>query len=123
VNITADVNAIVGEPSNRRALRNGGFDALRATMVLLVLFHHSAITYGAIGGWFYREIKTDDSFSSVVLILFCTVNQAYFMGLFFLLAATSHRDPSATRNPCSFCAIDCCGWEFHCWYLVGSWGR
>lgn len=55
-------------------------------MVLLVLFHHSAITYGAIGGWFYREIKTDNSLSSILLVLFCTVNQAYFMGLLFLLA-------------------------------------
>jgi surface polysaccharide O-acyltransferase-like enzyme len=80
------MNEIARELSSRRHLRNGGFDALRATMVLLVLFHHSAITYGAIGGWFYREIKTDDSLSSVVLVLFCTVNQAYFMGLFFLLA-------------------------------------
>ena len=30
--------------------RNGGIDALRAAVTLLVVFHHTAITYGAIGG-------------------------------------------------------------------------
>ena len=66
--------------------RNAGLDALRATLTLLVLFHHSAITYGAIGGWFYREVATDGRLETKLLIFFCTLNQAYFMGLFFLLA-------------------------------------
>ena len=66
--------------------RNGGIDALRAAVTLLVVFHHSAITYGAIGGWYYREIAPSMSLSGVLLILFCTINQAWFMGLFFLLA-------------------------------------
>jgi fucose 4-O-acetylase-like acetyltransferase len=96
MNIKADVNAIVGEPDSRRSPRNRGLDALRATMTLLVLFHHSAITYGAIGGWFYREIKPDGSLSSILLVLFCTVNQAYFMGLFFLLAG--YFTPAAIRG-------------------------
>ncbi len=66
--------------------RNAGLDALRATLTLLVLFHHSAITYGAIGGWFYREVPTDGRLETELLIFFCTLNQAYFMGLFFLIA-------------------------------------
>lgn len=66
--------------------RNAGFDALRACLTLLVVWHHTAITYGAIGGWFYREVATDRSLSSTLLVFFCTVNQAFFMGLFFLLA-------------------------------------
>ena len=66
--------------------RNAGFDALRACLTLLVVLHHTAITYGAIGGWFYREMATDRSLSSTLLVFFCTVNQAFFMGLFFLLA-------------------------------------
>lgn len=68
------------------AERNAGLDALRAAMVLLVVFHHTAITYGAIGGWFYREASPDGSLGSKLLILMCTVDQAYFMGLLFLLA-------------------------------------
>jgi putative Mn2+ efflux pump MntP len=67
--------------------RNGGIDALRAAVTLLVVFHHTAITYGAIGGWYYREIEPfTKSLGGIVLILFCTINQAWFMGLFFLLA-------------------------------------
>jgi len=66
--------------------RNGGVDALRAAVILLVVFHHTALTYGAIGGWYYREIEPSNSLGGLLLILFCTVNQAWFMGLFFLLA-------------------------------------
>src|SRR5208337_4323142 len=61
-------------------------DRLRSVMVALVILHHTAITYGAIGGWFWREVEPSSSPSGVLLMLFCTTNQAYFMGLFFLLA-------------------------------------
>ena len=66
--------------------RNGGIDALRAAVTLLVVLHHTALTYGGIGGWYYREIAPSDSLASLLLTLFCTTNQAWFMGLFFLLA-------------------------------------
>jgi peptidoglycan/LPS O-acetylase OafA/YrhL len=66
--------------------RSPAFDVLRGCLTLLVVFHHTAITYGAIGGWFYREIEPHPSLSGTLLVFFCTVNQAYFMGLFFLLA-------------------------------------
>ncbi len=55
-------------------------------MTALVVLHHTAITYGAIGGWFYSEIRPSASPSSLLLTLFCATNQAYFMGFFFLLA-------------------------------------
>ncbi len=70
----------------RPVVRNGGIDALRAAVTLLVVLHHTAITYGAIGGWYYKEIPPSVSASSVLLTLFCAINQAWFMGLFFLLA-------------------------------------
>jgi fucose 4-O-acetylase-like acetyltransferase len=76
--------------------RNGGIDALRAAVTLLVVFHHTALTYGAIGGWYYREIAPSGSPTGVLLILFCTVNQAWFMGLFFLLAG--YYTPPAHRR-------------------------
>lgn len=66
--------------------RNAGIDALRIGTTFLVVLHHTAITYGAIGGWYYKEIPTDGSLSSMLLVFFCTFNQAWFMGLFFLLA-------------------------------------
>ena len=61
-------------------------DRLRSVMTTLVILHHTAITYGAIGGWFWREVEPSGSPSCTALILFCTTNQAYFMGFFFLLA-------------------------------------
>jgi peptidoglycan/LPS O-acetylase OafA/YrhL len=77
---------LVAESTQDSALRNSGLDALRASLTLLVIFHHCAITYGAIGGWYYHEVAPEKSLASVVLVLFCTINQAYFMGLFFFLA-------------------------------------
>jgi peptidoglycan/LPS O-acetylase OafA/YrhL len=62
-------------------------DRLRTIMTAFVILHHTAITYGAIGGWFWYELKPSQSVSSQLLIFFCSVNQAYFMGFFFLLAA------------------------------------
>src|SRR5271167_2936753 len=61
-------------------------DRLRTVMTVFVILHHTAITYGAIGGWFWHEIDPSRAVSSQLLILFCTTNQAYFMGFFFLLA-------------------------------------
>ena len=61
-------------------------DRLRTIMTALVLFHHTAITYGSSGGWFYYELHPSGALSSLLLTLFCATNQAYFMGFFFLLA-------------------------------------
>lgn len=63
-----------------------GLGVLRGLCTLLVVFHHAAITYGAIGGWYYREVATSPRLDLQLLVFFCTVNQAWFMGLFFLLA-------------------------------------
>ena len=61
-------------------------DRLRSVMTILVILHHTAITYGAMGGWFWHELQPSRTPSSILLILFCTTNQACFMGFFFLLA-------------------------------------
>jgi len=61
-------------------------DRLRVVMTALVILHHTSIVYGAIGGWFWREINPSSTPAGRLLILFCTTNQAYFMGFFFLLA-------------------------------------
>jgi peptidoglycan/LPS O-acetylase OafA/YrhL len=68
------------------APRDFYIDRLRSVMTALVILHHTAITYGGAGGWFWREIETSAAPSSVLLTLFCATNQAYFMGFFFLLA-------------------------------------
>ncbi len=66
--------------------RDEGLDALRASLTLLVVFHHASITYGASGGWYYNEVRPGSDVSSQLLSLFTGFNQAFFMGLFFLLA-------------------------------------
>ena len=55
-------------------------------MTALVILHHTAITYGAPGGWFWNELHPSASPVSFLLTLFVSTNQAYFMGFFFLLA-------------------------------------
>jgi peptidoglycan/LPS O-acetylase OafA/YrhL len=61
-------------------------DRLRTLMTVLVVLHHTAITYGASGGWFYHELNPSPMLSSLLLTLFVATNQAYFMGFFFFLA-------------------------------------
>src|ERR1700679_926762 len=61
-------------------------DRLRVVMTALVILHHTALTYGAIGGLFWRELSPSATPSSRLLLFFCTTNPAYFMGFFFLLA-------------------------------------
>jgi peptidoglycan/LPS O-acetylase OafA/YrhL len=68
------------------AQRDFYIDRLRSVMTVLVILHHTAITYGAMGGWFWHEVQPSRTPSSILLVLFCTINQAYFMGFFFLLA-------------------------------------
>jgi fucose 4-O-acetylase-like acetyltransferase len=61
-------------------------DRIRVVLTALVIFHHTAITYGAPGGWYYNEIPLSLSLTGLLLILFVSVNQAFFMGFFFLLS-------------------------------------
>jgi fucose 4-O-acetylase-like acetyltransferase len=72
--------------SRSNVRRDAGLDALRASLTLLVLFHHTSITYGASGDWYYTEVRGGHDLSSLLLSLFTGFNQAFFMGLFFLLA-------------------------------------
>jgi hypothetical protein len=68
------------------AARNDAIDAARVITTALVVLHHTAITYGGSGGWFYKEVANGPALSSQLLTFFCAVNQAWFMGFFFLLA-------------------------------------
>jgi fucose 4-O-acetylase-like acetyltransferase len=61
-------------------------DRLRVVLTALVILHHTAITYGGSGGWFYREVRDGGTPTSLLLTVFCAVNQSFFMGMFFLLA-------------------------------------
>jgi hypothetical protein len=79
-------------------------DRLRSLLTLLVIAHHTAITYGGSGGWFYREVTDSGAPLSLLLTLFCAVNQAFFMGLFFLLAGYFTPPALATKGARRFMA-------------------
>lgn len=61
-------------------------DNLRIFLIGLVVLHHLSITYGASGGWFYKEVE-GDTFTTLILTMFTAANQSFFMGLFFLISA------------------------------------
>ncbi|TLV02116.1 acyltransferase family protein [Dyadobacter luticola] len=61
-------------------------DHLRVALTALVVLHHAAVTYGAPGGWYYSE-KTETLGAIMPMTLLVSVDQAFFMGFFFLLSA------------------------------------
>jgi hypothetical protein len=60
-------------------------DYLRAGLVSLVILHHTAITYGGAGSFYYTEPATDPV-AALLLTLFTNFNQAWFLGAFFLVS-------------------------------------
>jgi glucan biosynthesis protein C len=60
-------------------------DYLRAAIITLVILHHLAVVYSASTGFYYVE-PTSDLLTLVVLVIFQLLNQAWFMGLFFLIS-------------------------------------
>ena len=83
---TAPRTPPLGRAQSDHSAREFYIDRLRTVMTVFVVLHHTAITYGAPGGWFYYELKPSGTVSSLLLTLFVATNQAYFMGFFFLLA-------------------------------------
>ena len=61
-------------------------DYLRAGLVTLVVLHHLAVVYAGNTAFYYLEPARHDLIALVVLVLFQLFNQAYFMGLLFLIA-------------------------------------
>jgi peptidoglycan/LPS O-acetylase OafA/YrhL len=59
-------------------------DNLRVLLTALVVLHHAAVTYSHIPLWYYTEPPHDGS--ATALDAFLVLNQAYFMGFFFLIA-------------------------------------
>jgi len=61
-------------------------DHVKVLLTVLVILHHSFITYGGPGGWYYRQPTTSQA-ALIPMAMFVSTNQAFFMGLFFLLSA------------------------------------
>jgi glucan biosynthesis protein C len=69
-------------------------DNLRILLTALVILLHLAIGYGAAGDWYYNEEGETSIVSAVLLTLFTAINQAFFMGFFFMI--------SSYLTPCSY---------------------
>ena len=61
-------------------------DNLRVLLTVLVILHHTTITYGGPGGWYCRDPTTSTG-ALIPMTLFVATNQAFFMGFFFFLSA------------------------------------
>jgi surface polysaccharide O-acyltransferase-like enzyme len=72
--------------TNQSSSKIGYIDNLKVLLTVLVIMHHTFITYGAPGGWYYAE-KTTHAGAIIPMTLFVAVNQAFFMGFFFFLSA------------------------------------
>jgi hypothetical protein len=62
-------------------------DNLRILLTILVIMHHFAIGYGAPGGFWYSENGPMSDVSEILLTLFVAINQAFFMGFFFMISS------------------------------------
>lgn len=61
-------------------------DNVRVFLTVMVLLHHTMIIYAGTGSWLYNEGR-QDMITYGIGSWFCTINQAYFMGLFLLISA------------------------------------
>ncbi|GAB3454570.1 acyltransferase [Streptomonospora sediminis] len=84
---TADRTAPGPHPQARAAAprpRVYYLDNIRIALTMLVVLHHVGVTYGNIPRWYYAEPAQDPT--GGLLDLLVVMNQAYFMGFFFLIS-------------------------------------
>jgi glucan biosynthesis protein C len=62
-------------------------DNLRILLTILVILHHLAIGYGAPGNNIYIETGEISTVSTILMTLFVAINQAFFMGFFFMISS------------------------------------
>lgn len=61
-------------------------DNIKVLLTILVVLHHTFIAYSSSDGWYYNE-PTSIKGAKLIMTMFVSVNQSFFMGFFFLLAA------------------------------------
>ncbi len=59
-------------------------DNLRILLITLIMMLHLAITYGAVGSWYYRNVP--EGYMPIPLTWYNATVQAFSMGLFFLIS-------------------------------------
>jgi surface polysaccharide O-acyltransferase-like enzyme len=98
-----ETQTVVSPPTNGSSTQAGKIlyiDNLKVVLTILVVLHHTFITYGAPGGWYYSE-KTTNIAASIPMTLFVATNQSFFMGFFFFISAyfteSSYQKKGAAR--------------------------
>jgi len=76
-------------------------DNLKVLLIILVVLHHTFITYGAPGGWYYFQ-KTTSEGAKIPMTWFVATNQAFFMGFFFFLSALFVPSSYDKKGPARF---------------------
>jgi len=76
-------------------------DNLRVYLSILVILHHAAMAYSGTGEWDIVDPMIDD-ISPIFLTFFTTINQSYFMSVFFLLAGYFTPDSLDKKGEASF---------------------
>ena len=80
-NANTQIGVSPDQPQSGEMTRIFYLDHLRAALVILVLLHHTAVVYGAFTPFYYVEPPSDTA-----LLVFGLFNQAWFMGVLFLIA-------------------------------------
>ncbi len=78
-------------------------DQLKVILTALVVLHHSFITYGASGGWYFQQ-KSTLMGALAPMTMFVSVNQSFFMGMFFFLSAYFVGPSYDKKGPAKFVA-------------------
>jgi glucans biosynthesis protein C len=60
-------------------------DTLKVILIILVIALHTAITYGALGGWPYTD-PVQDEMTSILLTMVTGLVQAFSLGLYFFVS-------------------------------------
>jgi surface polysaccharide O-acyltransferase-like enzyme len=76
-------------------------DHIRVLLTALVILHHALVTYGASGGWYYKEPTTIEG-ALIPMTFLVSTNQSFFMGFFFLLAAYFTESSLLRKGPATF---------------------
>ena len=60
-------------------------DNLKILLTILVIVHHTLITYGAAGWWYVRDPNTD-ALTTILFSIIAGLLQGFYMGLFFFIS-------------------------------------
>jgi glucan biosynthesis protein C len=77
-------------------------DNLRIVLISMVVLLHLAITYGAVGDWFYNEQVPESIASSAALTLYTTIAQAFTLAFFYMISSYFNPPAYDRKGPGAF---------------------